>query len=231
VTGDHAWEIARTILNIGRAIEQLGTGGALWVLAGDRPIPEELADCGRGVGVGGDWWEAFREEWENRTAVIRLLNPGCDQGHEFLQDAAQLWDFVRRASVLESIASLAGVDGAILINASPDVLAFNVVCNAFPAQTEILQAIDPMRPLVGGKLVERSTFGGSRHQSAIDFCSALAPAGALVASHDGGLTVFASHEKGRVFGSKVSLIQSDSEVRNGTEVNPSQQTRIQSSGS
>jgi hypothetical protein len=37
----------------------------------------------------------------------------------------------------------------------------------------------------------------------------------LVASHDGGLTVFASTDKDRVVGRKISLIASDAEVKGG----------------
>jgi hypothetical protein len=159
-----------------------------------------------------DWWEAYREQWEMRTSLMRLLNSRCDQGHEFLQQAAQQWDFLRMDSLTRSIASLANVDGAIVMNGSPEVLAFSVICNKFrnPA-VEIDRATNPSKPAEGTP-VNASTFGGSRHRSAIDFCSSLAPAGAVVASHDGGLTVFAASTKGRVIGSRISMIPSSPDL-------------------
>ena len=160
-----------------------------------------------------EWWEPYKEMWEKRTSTIRLLNPGCNQGHEFLQQAAQQWDFLRQHALTQSISSLAKVDGAIVINGSPHVLAFGVICNDFsdPA-LQVFQSNNPSRPDIGD-VVDASKFGGSRHRSAIDFCSSHSPAGAVVASHDGGLTVFASLEKGCVIGSRVSLINSDAEVK------------------
>jgi hypothetical protein len=97
------------------------------------------------------------------------------------------------------------------MNGSPEVLAFGVICNTFTPAAEVLRATDLSTPTTG-EVVDPSVFGGSRHRSAIDFCSTYSPAGALVASHDGGLTVFASLKGGSVIGSQVSLIASDAEV-------------------
>jgi hypothetical protein len=205
------WHVSSALLDIAFTIELQGTGGALWILPAETSIGA-LASRGKPIEMRAEWWEPYREMWEMRTSNIRLLNPGCDQGHEFLQQAAQQWDLLRRHALTKSIASLANVDGAIVMNGSPEVLAFGVICNEFlqPA-TEILKST-PSR-LMDGEGVARSEFGGSRHRSAIDFCSSHSPAGAIVASHDGGLTVFASTEKGRVVGSRISLIRSDADVK------------------
>lgn len=208
-----AWHVSSALLDIGQAIEQHGTGGALWILPAGTSMSGDLESLGERVEMRSGWWEPFREMWEMRTSVIRLLNPGCDMGHEFLQEAAQQWDLLRQDALTRSVSSLAKVDGAIVINGSPDVLAFAVICNKFRhAATEVLRATEPSRPMIG-EVVEASVFGGSRHRSAIDFCSSCSPAGAVVASHDGGLTVFVSTHRGSVIGSSVSLISSDADVQ------------------
>jgi hypothetical protein len=209
---DLGWHIASALLDIALAVEQFGVGGALWILPADRSISGDLKGLGVEIEVPDDWWEPYREMWEWRTSIIRLLNPGCDRGHEFLQEAAQQWDALRQRALTDSVSSLARADGAIVLNGSPRILAFGVICNRFrePAR-EVLLATDPSRPY-DGHVVEVSEFGGSRHRSAIDFCSGHSPAGALVASHDGGLTAFASLEEGRVAGSRISMIRSDAEV-------------------
>jgi len=206
------WQVAKMILDIGNAIEHHGMGGALWILPCGATMDGDLEGLGHRVEMSSMWCEPFREMWELRTSVIRLLNPGCGKGHEFLQEAAQQWDFLRQDAVTRSLSSLTKIDGAIVINGSPQVLAFGVICNGFDCKaTEVRRSIDPSNPSIAD-VVDSSVFGGSRHRSAIDFCSSHSPAGAVVASHDGGLTVFASWEKGRVIGSQISLILSDAEV-------------------
>lgn len=205
--------ISSMLLDIGSAIEQHGKGGALWLLPPGASMGGELEGLGHRVELDASWWEPFREMLEMRTSVIRLLNPGCDKGHEFLQEAAQQFDFRRQDAVTRSLSSLTKIDGAIVMNGSPQVLAFGVICNkfSFPAR-KVQRSTDPSHPLVG-EVEAASAFGGSRHRSAIDFCSSYSPAGAVVASEDGGLTVFASTEKGYVIGSRVSMINSDPDVK------------------
>lgn len=206
------WHIAAALVDIAFEIEATGAGGAIWILPSSRSSPSEVEGLGQKIFMDESWWEPYKEVWENRTSTIRLLNPGCDQGHSFLQTAAQEWDGARKGSLTRSIASLAGTDGAILMDGSPRVLEFGVICNKFsqPA-TRVLRTIHPSRPLEGVD-VNAVEFGGSRHRSAIDFCSSNHPAGSLVASHDGGITVFASLAHGKVIGNQVSLIPSHPDV-------------------
>ena len=212
-SADLAWKISSMLLDIGSAIEQHGKGGALWLLPSGASMDGDLEGLGHRVKLDASWWEPFREMWEMRTSVIRLLNPSCEKRHEFLQEAAQQWDFLRQDAVTRSLSSLTKVDGAIVMNGSPQVLAFGVICNKFRTPAiEVRRSTDPSRPIVG-EVAGASDFGGSRHRSAIDFCSSYSPAGAVVAFEDGGLTVFASTEKGRVIGSRVSMINSDPEVK------------------
>lgn len=208
-----SWEIAAAILDIAFAIERAGDGGALWILPATLSASSEVDGLGHGVSMRPESWEPYRESWERRTSVIRLLNPGCDAGHEFLQAAAQEWDALRRLALINSIASLAGVDGAVVVDGSPRVLEFGVICNKFRKPAERVRKLTNPSNLLAGEDVDASHFGGSRHRSAIDFCSSSSPAGAVVASHDGGLTVFVSTSIGDVIGSKISLIRSDAEVQ------------------
>ena len=204
------WQVASALLDCAFAIEGLGHGGALWLLPADCPVPGVLDGFGISISLGLDWWDPYREEWEMRTSTIRLLNPGCDGRHDFLQPAAQQWDLLRKRALTRTVANLASVDGAILVNGSPNVLAFGVICNKFDHPgVDVKRANNPAQ-CHEGVSVSSADFGGSRHRSAIDFCSSHAPAGALVASHDGGLTVFAALKNGEVLGSRISTIGSTS---------------------
>jgi hypothetical protein len=168
------------------------------------------------------WAEPFREDWEMRTSQIRISNPPILSPHgEEIFWMAQEWDRGKRENRANGVADLARVDGAILANVTPDVLAFGVVCNNFEtlrqtqattARLRLMRLTDPSRPFEGGTEAMPEEFGGSRHQSAIDFCSNLAPAAAIVASHDGGITVFVSGEPGEVRGMRISGISSTNRV-------------------
>lgn len=200
--------IAHALLDVAFEIEETGKGGALWILSDKFGLSGELDGLGKLTRMGNDWWEPYIEIWEERTSTQQLIQRGIDDDLVF--QAVQEWDLSRRHALTKTIAGLAGVDGAIVMNGSPELLAFGVVCNKFinPA-LNVLRATDPTNLSIG-EVVHKDEFGGSRHQSAIDFCSSYHPAGALVASHDAGLTVFVSLEKGKVIGSRISMIPSGS---------------------
>ncbi len=205
--------VSRLFLSIARTIERNGAGGALWILPSGSPNERDLDQLGGyRVKIQPMWAEPFREEWENRTSMIRVLNPPITSDPNWLwwiQQMAQEWDRGRQAAVCAYVADLARVDGAILATGAPDVYAFGVVCNEFkkPA-TCVMRPSNPGTPFDGSIEVNAAEFGGSRHRSAIDFCSSFAPAGAIVVSHDGGVTVFGSIKPGEVVGTRVSGIQS-----------------------
>jgi len=209
------WHIASMLLDVGQAIDRHGTGGAVWILPSGTFMDGDLSDLGYNVEVGPMFWEPFREMWEMRTSTITLLNSAgvsLDEWllkHQWLQDATQEWDSLRKDAVTRTLASLTKIDGAIVVNGAPQLLAFGVICNRFSIRSnEVFRLNDPS-DLSKGERVDVSEFGGSRHRSAIDFCANHSPAGAVVASHDGGVTVFASKDTGVVFGSRVSPIASD----------------------
>lgn len=208
----HALNVSRLFLSIARTIERNGTGGALWILPSTSPSKRHLDQLGGyRVKIQPMWAEPFREEWEMRTSLIKVLNPPITSLPllEWVEGMAQEWDRGRQAAVCAYVADLARVDGAILATGAPDVHAFGVVCNKFETPAAcVMNPSNPATPFDGSTDVNPADFGGSRHRSAIDFCSSLAPAGAIVASHDGGLTVFGSAKPGEVVGTRISGIWS-----------------------
>jgi len=99
-------------------------------------------------------------------------------------------DALERA--VDGIAGLTAVDGATLISSEYELLAFGakiVRRIGFPqvAQVIVTEPIEDGRPVI----VEPAQFGGTRHLSAAQFVHDQRDAIALVASQDGGFTVFA----------------------------------------
>lgn len=211
-----SWHIASMMLDLGRTIERLGMGGALWILQ-HGSNGEGLPTRERRAILNPRWLVPFTEMWELRTALIRFnafrnaCDPSGDPQEEF-QMAAQEWDRSRQRVALESLASLSRVDGAIVMTGAPELLSFGVICNTFEAPATVTHP-SQSADLHGGPPVDLSEFGGSRHGSAMGFCATHAPAGALVASHDGGLTVFASRQKGSVVRSPVSILDTEPDVQ------------------
>lgn len=206
---DRAWPIAAMMMDLGEAIDALGHGGALWIVPSDTPVHDDLRDLGQRTEMDSRWWTAYEERWDDRTLLTRVATSLTTPDME-LQYAAQEWDLARRDALTRSVARLSAVDGAILVTTSPSVIAFKVIGH-FGDAKRIFRPTDPSDRSKREE-VPPSVFGGSRHQSAINFCASHSPASAIVASHDGGITVFASTEEGVVTGTRVSMIGSDSEV-------------------
>jgi hypothetical protein len=204
---EHSLHVSSLLLDIGTAMENSGTGGALWILPADPSTGADVWGVGHQVDLGEDWCEPFREMWENRTALIMAATNAPE-----LQQAAQEWDHLRQDAVVRSVASLAQIDGAILMTGAPRVIAFGVICNKFSRGADRVRRLTNPSDISIGDEVDASEFGGSRHRSAIDFCCSHSPACAVVASHDGGITVFASSEAGYVTAALVSQIEWDPEV-------------------
>jgi hypothetical protein len=99
-------------------------------------------------------------------------------------------DAIGRA--VDGIAGLTAVDGATLITADYELLAFGAKIirrKAFPQVAQIIVT----EPIEGGSpvIAEPAQFGGTRHLSAAQFVHDQRDAIALVASQDGRFTVFA----------------------------------------
>jgi hypothetical protein len=107
------------------------------------------------------------------------------------EQARRAWrDSLER--VVEAVAGLTAVDGATVLNARHEVLAFGVKL-ARRRGSERVERVAVTAPVVGNApaVVEPSALGGTRHLSAAQFVHDQRDALALVASQDGRFTVFA----------------------------------------
>lgn len=110
-----------------------------------------------------------------------------DAGHE----PSRRWeDALGRA--VDGIAGLTAVDGATLITADYELLAFGAKIVRREGSPQVSQVI-VTEPVEGGSpvIAEPAQFGGTRHLSAAQFVHDQRDAIALVASQDGRFTVFA----------------------------------------
>jgi hypothetical protein len=94
---------------------------------------------------------------------------------------------------VDEIAGLTAVDGATLITADYQLLAFGVKIVRRKGSPQVAQVL-VTEPIEGGipVIAEPAQFGGTRHLSAAQFVHDQRDAIALVASQDGRFTVFAS---------------------------------------
>jgi DisA bacterial checkpoint controller nucleotide-binding len=93
------------------------------------------------------------------------------------------------ATWLASIACLAAVDGAVVLDSHLRVLGF-------AAFVDLSEPVPVVRKLADGsdEQVLSSALGGGRHRSAVEFCRLHAPAGAVVVSEDGRVTLVAAEQ-------------------------------------
>jgi hypothetical protein len=96
------------------------------------------------------------------------------------------------ARTVNGIGGLTAVDGAVILTASYEVLAFGakIVRKAGSLQVEQVTVTEPIEG-VEPSLVDPTQLGGTRHLSAAQFVHDQREAVALVASQDGRFTVFA----------------------------------------
>ncbi len=87
---------------------------------------------------------------------------------------------------LESVAELAAVDGAVLMDAELRLLGFGAFITLAKQPPEIQKWIAGG----GAKLVSAGEGVGGRHRSAAEFCDRFKPACAYVVSEDGGVSAF-----------------------------------------
>jgi hypothetical protein len=94
---------------------------------------------------------------------------------------------------VDGIAGLTAVDGATLITADYELLAFGAKIVRRQGSPQVAQVV-VTEPIEGGSpvIVEPAQVGGTRHLSAAQFVHDQRDAIALVASQDGRFTVFAS---------------------------------------
>ena len=119
------------------------------------------------------------------AGLAELLGAGAD---EQLRPAWR--ESLHRA--VEAVAGLTAVDGATVLNARHELLAFGVKL-ARRRGSERVERVAVTAPVVGSTaaVVDPSQLGGTRHLSAAQFVHDQRDALAMVASQDGRFTVFA----------------------------------------
>ena len=112
------------------------------------------------------------------------------------------------ARAVDGIAGLTAVDGATLINADYELLAFGAKIVRRKGSPQVAQ-VNVTEPIEGGSpmIAEPAQFGGTRHLSAAQFVHDQRDAIALVASQDGRFTVFAwSQAEGMVHANRIDAL-------------------------
>jgi hypothetical protein len=110
--------------------------------------------------------------------------------HRATERRASRWqDAVRRA--VDTTAGLTAVDGATVISAQYDVLAFGAKIGRREGSSQVERVIvsEPIEGLTD-QIVSATQIGGTRHLSAAQFVHDQRDAVAMVASQDGRFTVF-----------------------------------------
>jgi hypothetical protein len=98
---------------------------------------------------------------------------------------------------LSSIAKLAAVDGAVLMDSKLRLLGFGAFVKLGDQPVPIQKSVPG--PGWKARLTDSADGVGGRHRSAAEFCRYYAPACAFVVSEDGGVTAFfTAEEKGIV---------------------------------
>ncbi len=190
------------VLTVAFAIEKLGQGGAIWLLPRDHPHADSVRRQGRAVQAAPSFWDPHRAVLEDRIFRMRV---GVDEPGERVVVDQALQDHRRLSSegLVQAIARLSGVDGAILMRAPPELLAFGVIAHDLRIPSRIVRL--GHHDLRHVEDVGPAAFGGSRHGSAMGFVNTYGGT-AIVTSHDGGVTLFQRDERGAVCGARVSRL-------------------------
>jgi hypothetical protein len=189
----------RAILRIADAITDFHHGGTLLVVPegpyeavpGLRPLPRYALQA-EGQRFLADALATYRRRSGADARELRRAAFSAVAFEDWEQE--RLADVQARRALEDAVQLVAGftaVDGAVVVTASLEVLAFGAMIDVVPdpALTDVV-SVDPFAPELRRRQRPQS-FGGARHQSAIAFCRQQ-PRGALAfaASHDGTLTFF-----------------------------------------
>jgi hypothetical protein len=189
----------RTILRVADAMAGLDHGGTLLIvpdgpyeaITGLRPAPRYPLQA-HGRYFLADGVAAYRTH--NGSAAREERRAAFAEIDFDRWEADRLQDRQARRTAEAAVRLLAGmtaVDGAVVMTADLEVLAFGAMIDVVPdpAPTKVV-SVDPFSP-VERRLVPPQSFGGARHQSAIAFCRQQQDGAlAFVASQDGTLTFF-----------------------------------------
>ncbi len=152
-------------------------------------------------GHGGSLWlvsESTRNPQPRSIAGVRMghvLEPGPPPLERFVDEAdRQRW--------IASVAHLASVDGAVVLDAAARIIGFS----AF-VETGAPVPLIELLPSGGTRRISSPDTGGGRHRAAAEFCRRVAPGAALVVSSDGRISVFAARRRDQppLFSEVISL--------------------------
>jgi hypothetical protein len=158
----------------------------------------QLAVSMRGHGRGGALLvvPAGSDTW--RESIVKPISyavaPNFSELADLMRDASdhrRVWqDALARA--VATIAGLTAVDGATIITDAYDLVAFGAKISRREGNARI-EAVTVTEPIEGAvsTTLNPSELGGTRHLSAAQFVHDQPDSVALVASQDGGFTVFA----------------------------------------
>jgi hypothetical protein len=180
--------------DLAQQIVQLGHGGLL--LFTKEPDLNEFSSCRK---VDSSFLqELLIRYWDDAAALVKAsggLAPWLGKGTQREKDP-QLLKVASNTTMLEncvnSIAHLAGVDGAIVLDYSCRVIAFNAVISTKSATGNDATIVDDIGNTSSNQDVAASR--GSRHQSAVAFAKRVKNSFAFVISQDG--SVSAIHNRG-----------------------------------
>jgi hypothetical protein len=159
----------------------------------------QLAVSMRAHGRGGSLLVVPTDDSSWRDSVVQPILYALDPPFTVLAELMDKrgpetdgrWIDALRRSV-DGIAGLTAVDGATVITQRYDVLGFGVKIIRRRGSSQVTQVI-VTEPVQGSRpeVIEPAQLGGTRHLSAAQFVHDQRDAAALVASQDGGFTVFA----------------------------------------
>lgn len=142
------------------------------------------------VPSGSDAWR------ESILGPIKYsVNPAFTGLSDLMHDNQSMWDssiwLGELSREIDSIAGLTAIDGATVITDKHEVLAFGAKIGILGGSPRV-ERILVTEPVIGGegRIVNPAGSGGTRHISAAQFVHDQRDAIALVASQDGGFTIF-----------------------------------------
>ena len=181
-----------------RGIIRLGHGGLL--LVAKNPDVDEFSSY-RGLD-SNLLQELLIRYWNDADSLLAAsggVAPWLGRGNQRAK-APQLLKVASDTTMLEncigSIANLAGMDGAIVMDYSCRVVGFNAIISKTPAGAENAILVD----CIGHEIADAAVIAsrGSRHQSALAYSKRVPDSFAFVISQDGRVTTFHNQGDGTV---------------------------------
>jgi len=184
--------------DLAKAIVRRGHGGILIVVKNPRP-PQfsslRQIDCLFLQQLLVRYWDDVATYLAARGGVGNLL-AGAEAGMVNPHALTVASDTARLEKCIDSIAHLAGMDGAIVLTYDCKVAAFNAIIARSEAGADSCRLVDQHDIERPRDVILRHR--GSRHQSALSYAVNVPDSFAFVISQDGGISAFHNPGDGRV---------------------------------